>query len=352
MKKIVMTGGGTGGHVTPNIALIDELKDKYDIHYIGSRNSIEEKLITEQGIKFYGISSGKLRRNIDFRNITDMFKVVKGSFESLVLLKKIKPDLIFSKGGFVTVPVILASRVTKTPVIIHESDLSIGLANRISIPTAKKVCVTFKSTSTKLGEKAIFTGPPIRKVMLNGSKKIGENFCNFGEKKPVILLTGGSQGSKKLNEIIRNNIKNLQRFNIIHLCGKGNIDNSINFKNYIQFEYLNKELPDVFAFSDIIISRAGSNTIYEILALRKPNLLIPLSKEVSRGDQIENAREFDSNGFSRILDDNDKTKDRFVNEINRLYDERDVYIKSMNNFGFVNGTNKIIEVIESELKLK
>ncbi len=352
MKKIVMTGGGTAGHVTPNIAIINELRNLYDIYYIGSKNSIEEELIKEQGIKFYSISSGKFRRSLDFKNITDIFKIIKGYSESIFLLKKIKPDLIFSKGGYVTVPVILASKITKTPVIIHESDLSIGLANKISIPIARKVCVTFSKTIEEIGsDKTILTGPPIRKEILSGSKQIGERFCNFKNKKPYIVFIGGSQGSKSINDVVRKNITNLSKFNIIHICGRNNLDTSLDYDNYLQYEYLEDELKNVFAMADIIVSRAGSNTIYEILSLKKPNLLIPLSKRASRGDQILNAKEFEKNGFSSVLQDDENLERDFVPTILNLFDNKDNYINTMKSYNFVNGKDKIIEVINNELNI-
>ncbi len=350
MKKIVMTGGGTAGHVTPNIAIINELKNEYEIHYIGSKNSIEENLIKEQNITFYGISSGKLRRSLNFKNFTDIFRVLKGLSESIILLRKIKPDLIFSKGGYVTVPVILASKTTKTPVIIHESDLSIGLANKISIPIAKKVCVTFNNTIQEIGkEKSVLTGPPIRNNIFTGNKNAGEKFCNFKNKKPVIVFIGGSQGSKNINELVYENIKKLHKFNIVHICGRGNLNSSLNFDNYKQYEYLEDQLPDVFAFADLIVSRAGSNTIYEILALKKLNLLIPLSKRASRGDQIQNAEEFETKGYSKVLQDDENLKKLFLPTILDLYKNKDNYIHAMEQSNFVNGTTKIIEVIKEEL---
>ncbi len=351
MKKIVMTGGGTAGHVTPNIAIINELKDKYDIHYIGSKNSVEEDLVKKENIKFYGISSGKLRRSLNFKNFTDIFRVLKGISESVFLLRKIKPDLIFSKGGYVTVPVILASKTTKIPVIIHESDFTIGLANKISIPIAKKVCVTFEKTIKQIGkDKCIYTGPPVRKSIFLGNKNLGKKFCNFPSNKPVIIFIGGSQGSENINKLVRENIKKLNNFNIVHICGKGNLDVNLNYDNYLQFEYLNDQLPDVFAFADLIVSRAGSNTIYEILALKKLNLLIPLSKKASRGDQLDNAKEFEQKGYSKVLQEDEKINDLFVPTILELYENRNKYIKKMVHCNFVNGTAKIIDIIQNELK--
>ncbi len=351
MKKIIMTGGGTAGHITPNIAIMNELDGKYSFHYIGSKDSMEKQLIEECNIPFYEISSGKLRRSINFKNVTDMFRVVKGSLDALILLRKIKPDLVFSKGGFVTVPVILASTVTRTPVVIHESDLSIGLANKLSIPQAKKVCVTFEKTANSIDDnKAVVTGAPLRNEILQGDALEGKRICNFKNDNPVLLVMGGSLGSVKINTILRENLHKLKDFNIIHLCGKNNLQKDIAYDNYIQFEFLGEELPHILAYSNLIVSRAGSNAIFEILSLKKPNLLIPLSKKVSRGDQIQNAKEFEDKGYSMVLDEDTITDESFVSSILDLYKNKNTFIKNMNNSNFKNGTQKIIEVIENELK--
>ena len=276
MKKIVMTGGGTAGHVTPNIALMPTLKEKgYQISYIGSYDGIERGLIEKEGIPYYGISSGKLRRYFDLKNFTDPFKVVKGYFEARKLLKKLKPDVVFSKGGFVTVPVVLAAKSCKIPAIIHESDMTPGLANKLAIPSAYKVCHNFPETAKHLPEgKSVLSGSPIRQELLNGSRAEGLKICGFSTEKPVILVIGGSLGSVAINEAVRGALPVLlPDYQIIHVCGKGKVDTSIkNMAGYIQFDYVQEELSHLLAAADLVISRAGSNAICEFLALKKPNI--------------------------------------------------------------------------------
>ena len=288
MKRIVLTGGGTAGHVTPNIALIPKLQELgYDIQYIGSYTGIEKELIEPFGIPYHGISSGKLRRYFSVQNFTDPFRVLKGFREAKSLIKQLKPDVIFSKGGFVSVPVVLAGKRNKVPAIIHESDMTPGLANKIAIPSAVKVCCNFPETLETLPkEKAILTGSPIRQELLSGNKIAAMDLCGFSADKPVILVIGGSLGSVVVNTAIRQSLPELlKKFQVIHLCGKGKLDNSLSqIKGYCQFEYIKNELRDIFSLADIVISRAGANAICELLALRKPNLLIPLSANASRGD--------------------------------------------------------------------
>ena len=299
-KRIVMTGGGTAGHVTPNIALIPELQAKgYEIHYIGSYHGIESQLIGDLGIPYYGIASGKLRRYIDPKNLSDPFKVIKGLGQARHLLGKLKPDVVFSKGGFVAVPVVLAAKSRGIPCVIHESDMTPGLANKICIPCAHRVCTNFPETMKHLpAAKAVLTGSPIRQELFQGSKEKGLAFCGFNDKKPVVLIIGGSLGAVAVNEAVRQILPQLlEKFQVIHLCGKGKLDQSLqNTKGYVQYEYIKEELSDLMAAADIMISRAGANAICEILALRKPNILIPLSAEASRGDQILNAASFEKSG--------------------------------------------------------
>ena len=246
MKRIVLTGGGTAGHVTPNIALMPSLKEAgYDIQYIGSYEGIERKLIEEMGIPYHGISSGKLRRYFDPKNFSDPFKVVKGYLEASRLLKKLKPDIIFSKGGFVTVPVVLAAKRRGIPAIIHESDMTPGLANKICIPCATKVCCNFPETLTHLPEqKAVLTGSPIRQELFQGSKEEGLSICGFTDEKPVLLIIGGSLGSVVINNAVREALDDLlAQFQIIHICGKDHLDPALEGKaGYKQFEYVKKEL--------------------------------------------------------------------------------------------------------------
>lgn len=350
MKHIVLTGGGTAGHVTPNIALIPTLQEKgYKISYIGSYDGIEKKLIEEMGIPYYGISSGKLRRYFDLKNFSDPFRVIKGFGEAKKLLKQLKPDVIFSKGGFVTVPVVIAAKRCKIPAIIHESDMTPGLANKLCIPSAAKVCCNFPETVHNLPEnKAILTGTPIRQELMNGNKEAARDFCGFHDEKPVLMVIGGSLGAASVNENIRKILPELLKdFNVIHLCGKGKMDDSLSgMDGYVQYEYIKQELPDLFALADIVISRAGANAICELQALHKPNLLIPLSAKASRGDQILNARSFERQGFSMVLEEEEITEAALLKTIKELYDNRQTYIDTMKNCSQMDSIQQITALIE------
>ncbi len=350
MKRIVLTGGGTAGHVTPCIALLPGLKEAgYDIHYIGSRNGIERKLIEGYGIPYYGISSGKLRRYFDPKNFSDPFKVLKGYFEAKKLLKRLKPDIVFSKGGFVTVPVVFAAKKVKIPAIIHESDITPGLANRLAIPAAKKVCANFPETLRYLPQdKAVLTGTPIRRELFSGNKLSGLDYCGFTANKPVIMIIGGSTGSKAINEVIRGMLPTLLRdYQIIHICGKDNLDERLSgLAGYAQFEYCQKELSDLFAAADLVISRAGANAICELLALRKPNILIPLPLASSRGDQLLNAESFERQGYSYVLKEEELSVSSLLQAIDEVMTNKTTYIEAMNRSELNNSIDTIIGLIK------
>ena len=349
-KKIVLTGGGTAGHVTPNLALLPHLKNKgYEISYIGSYEGIEKKLIADYEIPYYGISTGKLRRYFDPKNFTDPFRVIKGFSEAKKILKEINPDVIFSKGGFVSVPVVRAAAALKIPCIIHESDMTPGLANKLCIPVAKKVCCNFPETLNHLPEdKAVLTGSPIREELAKGNKLAAYEVCGFTANKPVIMVIGGSLGSVAINKAVREALPSLlQDFQVVHICGKEKIDNLLlTTKGYHQFEYLKAELKDIFAMADIVISRAGANAICEILALKKPNLLIPLPAGSSRGDQILNAASFESQGYSMVVSEDDLTKELLVSKIQELYCNRSTYIQAMAESEQSDSIKTIITLIE------
>ena len=354
MKRIVLTGGGTAGHVTPNIALLPRLREEgYDVHYIGSYDGIERKLIEEFDVPYYGISSGKLRRYFDPKNFSDPFKVIKGYTEASSLIKKLKPDVVFSKGGFVTVPVVLAAKRRGVPCIIHESDMTPGLANKICIPCAKKVCTNFPETVQNIPNgKAVLTGSPIRQELFNGSKEKGLSFCGFNNEKPVLLIIGGSLGSVVVNEAVRAILPQLlEQFQIIHLCGKGKVDESLTgTKGYVQFEYIKQELMDLFAASDLIISRAGANAICEILALRKPHILVPLSAAASRGDQILNANSFQKQGFSYVIKEEELNKDTLMTAVKEVYTNRDAYVAAMEKSPLNDAIKTIVNLIKEVQK--
>ncbi len=354
MKHIVLTGGGTAGHVTPNIAMIPRLKELgYKISYIGSYEGIEKKLIEELGIPYYGISSGKLRRYFDVKNFTDPFRVLKGFMEAKKLMKELKPDVVFSKGGFVTVPVVIAASRRKIPTFIHESDMTPGLANKICIPFATKVCCNFPETISNLPkDKAVLTGTPIRQELLTGSKEKGLAFTGLSPDKPVILIIGGSLGATAVNEAVRSILPELlEDFQVVHLCGKGKLDENLkNTKGYVQYEYIKKELADLFALADIVISRAGANAICELNALNKPNLLIPLSARASRGDQILNARSFEHLGYSKVLEEEEITKDSLLDAVHDLYGNRESYITAMSSSKHKDSIELIVQLFENSVK--
>ncbi len=350
MKKIVLTGGGTAGHVTPNIALLPRLKElDYEIFYIGSYDGIEKKLIADFDIPYFGISTGKFRRYFDPKNFSDPFRVIKGYSEARKKLKEIKPDVVFSKGGFVSVPVVRAAASLGIPCIIHESDMTPGLANKLCIPVASKVCCNFPETMKLLPEsKAVLTGSPIREELAKGNKVAALDMCGFTANKPVVMVIGGSLGANAINQTVRQALpKLLEDFQVVHLCGKEKVDNLLlNEKGYKQFEYLKAELKDVFAMADVVISRAGANAICELLALKKPNILIPLPASASRGDQILNAKSFEEQGFSMVLDEDDLTENLLVEKVHELYFTKQTYIDAMSRSNQLNSIDTILNMIK------
>lgn len=356
MKRIVLTGGGTAGHVTPNIALLPRLKELgYDVHYIGSYNGIEKTLMEGCQIPYYGISSGKLRRYFDLKNFSDPFKVLKGFSEASKLLKKLKPDVVFSKGGFVSVPVVIAAKQLRIPVIIHESDMTPGLANKLSIPAASKVCCNFPETISHLPKgKAVLSGSPIRQELLTGDRTKALQFTGLSGTKPVLLIIGGSLGSVVVNEAVRSILpKLLKKFEIIHLCGKGKLDQTLTALNgYVQYEYISDELKDLFALSDIVISRAGANSICEFLALRKPALLIPLSSAASRGDQILNAHSFEKQGYASVLEEEQLKGDSLYEALISLWENRESYVNAMAASPMGNSIETIVGLLEDLVSQK
>lgn len=349
-KKIILTGGGSAGHVTPNLALIPKLRELgYEVQYIGTKDGIEKSIIENEKIKYHVISSGKLRRYFDVKNFTDPFKVLKGMWQAKKIIKKEKPNIVFSKGGFVSVPVVIGGYLNRVPVIAHESDITPGLANKLSIPYCTKVCVTFPESLKNIkGNKGVLTGTPIREELFAGKREEGIKICGFKENKPILLIIGGSLGSKFINDSVRSIIsKILKEFNVIHICGKGNLDEKLNnTEGYKQFEYVKEELPHFMNAADIVISRAGANVIFELLALKKPNLLIPLSKKSSRGDQVLNAASFKEAGYSVVLEEEELTSESLLKELKMLYKNKDKYIKVMEESPVQNGVDNIIKLIE------
>ena len=350
MKKstILFTGGGSAGHVTPNVSIMNEIQDRWNLYYIGSKKGLEKDILKNENILYYEISTGKLRRYFSFKNFTDVFKIIIGVVESYRIIKKIKPDLIFSKGGFVTVPVVIAAFLQKVPILIHESDLTPGLANKISSKFATKIFTTFEETVGYFPQKkAIYTGPPVRKSILSGNKQQIINKYSLCNNLPVITVMGGSLGSKKINKIIRESLKYLTcKYQIIHICGKDNLDCSLkNQKNYYQFEYISDDLPHLLVASSLVITRGGSNILFELLALKIPMLVIPLSAEQSRGDQLLNASYFEKKGYSVTLDEKELNKENLIESTNYLFENRMKFINEMNKINNVD----VVKIISKEI---
>lgn len=350
MKKIVLTGGGSAGHVTPNIALLPSLREAgYEITYMGSYDGIERRLVEDFGLPYVGISTGKFRRYLDLQNLTDPFRVVKGFGEARRFLKKYHPDVVFSKGGFVAVPVVRAAASLGIPCIIHESDMTPGLANKICIPVARKVCCNFPETLKLLpGDKAVLTGSPIRAELAQGNRLAGLDMCGFNANTPVVMVIGGSLGAANVNKAVRAALPSLLGdFQVVHLCGKDKVDNLLlNTPGYRQFEYVKAELKDLFAMADVVISRAGANAICELLALKKPNILIPLPASSSRGDQLLNAKSFEAQGFSIVIGEDDLTTELLVDKVHELYFSRQTFRDAMNDSGQMDSIRTILRLIE------
>lgn len=350
MKKIVLTGGGTAGHVTPNIALLPSLRRAgYEISYVGSYDGIEKRLMADFDIPYTGISTGKLRRYLDIKNLTDPFRVLKGFSEAKKYLREYRPDVVFSKGGFVSVPVVRAAASLKIPCIIHESDMTPGLANKLCFPVARKICCNFPETLKMLPEgKAVLTGSPIRAELAQGNRIAGLDMCGFTANKPVVMVIGGSLGAANVNKAVRDALPYLlEDFQVVHICGKDKIDNLLlTTSGYRQFEYVKAELKDLFAMADLVISRAGANAICELLALKKPNILIPLPAASSRGDQLLNAASFEAQGFSIVLNEDDLTTDLLVDKVHELFSNRQSYHNAMSQSGQMDSVRTIVRLID------
>ncbi len=356
MKKIVLTGGGSAGHVTPNIALMPELKKRgYDMLYIGSVSGIERDIVAKTDVPYEAIDSGKLRRYFDLKNFTDPFRVIHGYAQARKILRKYSPDVVFSKGGFVSVPVVLAAHALKIPVVLHESDITPGLANKICIRFANKICCNFsEAVETLPSGRAFHTGTPIRHELYSGSRQRALEFTGLSGQRDVLLVIGGSLGSVAINKAIRANLPSILRdFDIVHICGKGNVDVQLKGKYYAdgyrQYEFITEQLPDVFALTSIAISRAGANAIFELVSLQIPHILIPLSRAASRGDQILNARSFEKHGFSYVLEEEQLPEVDIAEIIRNVYDSRDAYIHAMESSGIHEATTSIADIIDGEI---
>ncbi len=350
MKKIVLTGGGTLGHVTPHLALIPHLQEAgYEIHYIGSENGMEApRMRAVPGITYHAVKSGKLRRYHSWQNFTDPFRVIAGAIQSARLMGKIKPDVVFSKGGFVAVPVVFGAWLHRIPVLCHESDLTPGLANRLCKPFARRFATTFPECAQALGSKAEMTGTPLRPELFRGSREAGLRLFGFDGKKPVLLMMGGSSGAQRINAVLREALPEITKhFDVAHLCGKGNLDESLQgTPGYCQKEFLGPELPDALACTDLVLSRAGANALCEFQALGRPMLLIPYPKGASRGDQILNAQSYEKRGLCRVLLQENLNRETLIAALEQTWAERDRMTEALRKAPPADGTRRVLELIE------
>ena len=353
-KKIVLTGGGTLGHVTPHLALIPHLrKAGYDIHYIGTEKGMEaEKMASVPGVTYHAVKSGKLRRYFSWQNFTDPFRVIAGAFQSAHIIGRLKPDVVFSKGGFVAVPVVFGAWVHHVPVVCHESDLTPGLANKLCKPFAKRIATTFPECAKALGSKAEMTGTPLRPELFSGSRAKGLSLLHFDGAKPVLLMMGGSSGAQSVNKALRGALPRLTKaFDVAHICGRGNLDESLcGVPGYTQVEFLDTDLPDVLAATDLVLSRAGSNALCEFQALDKPMLLVPYPKGASRGDQILNAQSYEKRGLCRVLLQENMTPDTLAQALEDTWRDREQLAAAVKAAPPADGTRRVLELIEEVQK--
>jgi UDP-N-acetylglucosamine--N-acetylmuramyl-(pentapeptide) pyrophosphoryl-undecaprenol N-acetylglucosamine transferase len=351
MPTLVFTGGGTAGHVMPNLALAPGLRERgWALHYLGSADGPERNLAEKAGISFHAVATGKMRRYFSWKNFTDPFRVAWGAAQAFVLLGKLKPDLVFSKGGFVAVPVAYAAFFRGIPVALHESDLTPGLANRLCLPLCRKVCCSFPETLEHLPPgKAVLTGTPIRSELLRGNREAGLRFLGFGRKRPVILVMGGSLGAAALNQAVRASWPRLrEKYQVVHLCGAGKTDPASDSQDgYRQFEFLGRELADVLAATDFAVTRGGANALFELAALCIPCLIVPLPSLASRGDQILNAESFARRGLAKVLRQENLTPESLEAGVAGLEDEAGTLRRNLEQLDSAGGTEKTLEVIHA-----
>ena len=345
MATIVLTGGGTAGHCIPNVALLPYLKNKFDkIYYIGSKNGIEEQIISKEKIPYFAVPCAKLNRNLIIKNLSIPFKVIMGIKKAGKILDKVKPDVIFSKGGFVAIPTVIAAKKRKIPVIAHESDYTIGLANKLTAKFCDKILTTFPETAKEI-KNAKYVGPPLKH--LNTNKSDALKYFELSGKKPIILVTGGSLGAQAINNALREALpKLLLDFDVLHICGKGNLTNTKFSQGYQQREFIS-DMSKAFAVSDVCVSRAGSNTLFELLSLKKPCVLIPLPKGTSRGDQVFNAEYFQKKGLVNVLYQNTLTPESLITSITSTYSNRKNFEKSFNAYPIENSCMEISKILSS-----
>lgn len=346
-KVLVMTGGGTAGHVLPCLALLPFLKSFFtEIHFIGSNSGYEKKLVGDSAI-YHGIDAVKLSRG--GKNILKAFgvpfKLAKAKRQAAALLRQIRPDAIFSKGGYVALPVVLAAK--KHPhIFMHESDMTLGLANRLSRRRCKYL---FTSFDTIESDDAIHTGAPIRQSIYYGSREDAVKKYGLGARRPCLLVVGGSSGAKAINDIVLGCLNELcARFDVLHITGE-KLATGTERAGYKAIGYTDK-IEDCYALADFVLSRGGSGALFELMALKKPTLIVPLPKGASRGDQIDNAEYFCKRGAALILKQEQMTAGSLLSSLDKLIASKAALKDGMSSLGRIDGTRKIAQIIIDDCK--
>lgn len=353
-KHIVFTGGGTLGHVMPNLPLIEHYQQQgWNVSYIGSKKGEEREKIETLGIRYYAIRTGKLRRYFDWQNFLDIFNVLIAILQSFFILLKIRPNVLFSKGGYVALPPVVGAWLMRVPIVIHESDMTPGLTTKLSKRFARKICVSFQNAAKYFDKSKVhWTGLPVRNLVFEADRMRGLEVSGFDGTRPILLTFGGSLGAEFLNTIIREQVRNstLAAYDVINICGKEKLDNSMAFANYVQFESLADDFLHIMKAADLVITRGGATSLFELLAMQKLHIIVPLSKRASRGDQIHNARYFSDLGVSSFIEEEDYTWDELQQLMANTLDNKTAVLDKIEQLEFANATQKVIAVIQQAAK--
>ncbi len=350
--RVVVTGGGSSGHVTPALAVVERGQERgWSVSYIGSKDGIERGLVEGAGLDYYWIPVGKLRRYFSLRNFIDPLFVITGVLKATALIRRLRPQVVFSKGGFVSFPVVVGAWLNKVPVVAHESDTTPGLANRISMPFIEVLCVANEETRAHVreGVRVEVTGSPLRKALFAGDRLRGQRTFALDPALRTLLVFGGSLGARTINQAIRALLPTLEDgLQVIHVCGKGNLDRALeDHPRYRQHEYLREEFPDALACADLAVCRAGANSIAELIALELPAIIVPLSASQSRGDQLENAERFAAAGFGWVLKDEELRAQTLAEAIAYGFGKRDAAIAAMRASPQSSAAQTIVSIVES-----
>ena len=347
--RAVVTGGGSAGHVIPALPVIEALQGKgWEVSFIGSDSGLEERLVTPLGTPFFSVRTGKLRRYFSLANVTDALKIPLGVLQTFLILGRLEPHVVFSKGGFVAFPVVFAAWLRRIPVVAHESDLTPGLANRLSLPFVATLCVSFEGTRVS-ARRVVHSGTPIRDALLNGNAERGFDAAGLPGNRPMLVVVGGSLGAQRLNQVTRAALPGLtETFEVLHVCGAGHLDPHLeNTPGYAQREFVADGWGDILATAALVVSRSGANALHELLTLGKPNLLVPLPTTASRGDQIDNAAYAAERGYSTVLPEADLTPETLVAAARAVLDALEAWRTRLAEFEAPDATDLIVAELET-----